>query len=190
MASSRRLTLEQFLARPETKPGREYVCGEVWIKPMGTRAHKAVQHLLSIAFGLFLRQHPIGEAGPEWRFIFGPPGKERAWLPDFAFVISARVADDDYNSPHRGPPDLAVEVLSPRDRAGRVTEKVVSYLQHGVRLVWLIDPRQRTLRVFAPGQDTRTLHEDDILDGGDVLPGFSVRVADVLPPAPATGPRR
>lgn len=149
-----------------------------------------VQHLLSLVFGLFLRDHPIGEAGPEWRFIFGPPGAERAWLPDFAFVTAARVAGDDYNSPHRGPPDLAVEVLSPRDRPGRVTEKIVSYLQHGVRQVWLIDPRQRTIKVFEPGRDPRTLHEDDTLDGGNVLPGFSMRVGSVLPPAPATSPRQ
>lgn len=182
MAAIKRLTLAQFLALPEQK-GLEYVCGEVWEKPMGTRAHKAVQHLLSIVIGLFLRLNPIGEAGPEWRCIFGPPGRERAWLPDFAFIAAERVAADDPDGPHWGPPDLAVEVLSPGDRPGRVTEKIVSYLEYGVRLVWLIDTRQRTITVFAPGQEPRTLVEDEALEAGGILPGFSVRVAEVLPPA-------
>jgi Uma2 family endonuclease len=181
MAAEPRLTLAQFLALPDTK-GLEYVCGEIWEKPMGTRAHSMVQHLLSVAFFLFLRDHPIGEAGPEWSCVFGPPGRRRGWLPDFAFIAKERVAADPLDAPHEGPPDLAVEVLSPDDRPGRVSEKIAFYLTYGVRLVWLVDTRERTVRVFAPGQEPLTLAEADTLDGGDVLPDFAVRVSEILPP--------
>ncbi len=103
-------------------------------------------------------------------------------MPDFAFIANERAANDRMDAPHDGPPDLAVEVLSPDDRPGRVLGKVTFYLAHGVRLVWVIDPICRTATVFAPDTTPRTLTEDDTLDGGEILPGFSVRLAEVLPP--------
>ena len=182
MAIKQKLTLEQFLALPETKPGCEYIDGEVAQKTMPTTAHIVIQRLLSFVFTLFLRDHPLGEAGPEWRCIFGPPGAEQARLPDFAFVSWAHLSGDAWNGPHRGPPDLAVEVLSPDDRPGAVAAKIVFYLLHGVRLVWLIDPDERTVQVFTADGESRVLHDEDTLDGGNVLPGFAVHVRDILPP--------
>jgi hypothetical protein len=82
-----------------------------------------------------------------------------------------------------GPPDLAVEGLSPGDRPGSVADKILYYLLNGVRLVWLIDPDRRIMQVFTPDCVMRDLTEDDTLDGGDVLPGFAVAVRDILPPA-------
>ena len=182
MATAEKLTLEQFLALPETKPGCEYLDGEVVQKRMPSTAHIVIQRLLSFVFTVFLRDHPLGEAGPEWRCVFGPPGAERARLPDFAFVATAHLGADTWSGPHWGPPDLAVEVLSPSDRPGDVAEKIVFYLTHGVALVWLIDPEERTVRVFAPSGESRLLGEDDTLDGGAVLPGFSPPVRAILPP--------
>lgn len=182
MATTQKLTLEEFLALPETKPGSEYIDGEVVQKPMPSMAHGFIQYLLSLVIGTFLRDHPLGIVGTEWRCIFGPPGAERARLPDFAFVASAHLGADSWNGPHWGPPDLAVEILSPDDRPGEVTEKIVFYLANGVQLVWLIDPVDRTVRVFSPGEETRRLREDDSLDGGPVLPGFTTTVRDILPP--------
>ena len=182
MATTQKLTLDQFLALPETKPGSEYIDGKVVQKPMPSTAHIFVQHLLSLVLGTFLRDHPLGIAGPEWRCVFGPPGAERARLPDFAFVAWAHLGADAWDGPHWGPPDLAVEVLSPDDRPGDVAEKIVFYLLNGVRLVWLIDPGQRTVQVFTSSGGSRLLHDEDILDGGEVFPGFAISVRDILPP--------
>jgi Uma2 family endonuclease len=77
-------------------------------------------------------------------------------------------------------PDLAVEVLSPSDRMVDAMSKVTMYLQAGVRLVWLVDPAERTVTVFRPDAALKLLGEGDALDGGDVLPGFSVPVADIF----------
>jgi Uma2 family endonuclease len=82
----------------------------------------------------------------------------------------------------QGPPDLAVEILSPDDRMIKVMAKVEFYLANGVRLVWVINPEARTVIVMSSPTESRTLHEDDVLDGGDVIPGFSVPVRDILPP--------
>lgn len=62
MTTTERLTLEQFLALPETKPGTEFIAGEACQKTMPTTAHIVIQRLLSFVFTLFLREHPIGEA--------------------------------------------------------------------------------------------------------------------------------
>lgn len=182
MATPMKPTLEEFLALEETKPASEYVDGEVVQKPMPSGWHSVVQGLLSFVFTLYLRSHPIGIAGPEARCIFGPPGRERAYVPDFIFVSATGAPGMLTNGPVRGAPDLAVEVLSPDDRMVRVRQKVRFYLENGVRLVWVIDPEDRTVTVMSSPSASRTLFEDETLDGGGVLPGFSVPVREVLPP--------
>ena len=82
-----------------------------------------------------------------------------------------------------GPPDLAVEVLSPSDRYVDVIAKVRDYLAAGTPLVWAIDPIGRSAAVFRQGGSALLLDENDALDGGEVLPGFSVMLHDVLPPS-------
>lgn len=74
-------------------------------------------------------------------------------------------------------PDLVVEVLSPSDRRSRVAWKIEQYLAAGVRLVWFVDPRRRTVTVYAPNRDPALYGEGDELDGADVLPGFRLPVA-------------
>ena len=71
-------------------------------------------------------------------------------------------------------------LLSPSDRMVDAMSKVTMYLQAGVPLVWLIDPSARTVTVFRPDAALKLLGEDDILDGNDVLPGFSVPVAEIF----------
>ncbi|MFN8558750.1 MAG: Uma2 family endonuclease [Dehalococcoidia bacterium] len=74
MATGTKLTLEEFLALPETKPGCELVDGQVVQKPMPDTDHAVIQRLLSFVFTVFLQGRPIADGGPEWRCIFGPPG--------------------------------------------------------------------------------------------------------------------
>jgi Uma2 family endonuclease len=76
-------------------------------------------------------------------------------------------------------PDLAVEVLSPSDRRGKVLKKVGEYLDAGARLVWVIDPVRRTAVVYRPEGEPTILGADGVLDGEDVLPGFALPLADV-----------
>ena len=173
------LTLEQFLALPETKPYREYVDGEVIRKAMGDIPHSAIQTLLSFVFTLYLRQYPGGFAGSELRCIFGPAGRERAYVPDAVFIRAGRLRIR--RGPFRAAPDLAVEILSPDDRKSRVQKKIRFYRENGVELVWLIDPAKRIVTVYDASDET-TLSEMDTLTGGTVMPGFAVPVSEILPP--------
>jgi Uma2 family endonuclease len=77
-------------------------------------------------------------------------------------------------------PDLAVEVLSESNTAAEMARKREEYFAAGVRLVWLVDPRSRTVTVHdAEGRST-TLDETATLDGGAVLPGFAMPLRDLF----------
>jgi Uma2 family endonuclease len=97
--------------------------------------------------------------------------------PDAAFVAKARVPSSGVPEAFWPfAPDLAVEVVSPRDRAGEIEEKIAEYLAAGTRVVWLIHPRTRTVLVHRSPTEVEALGEGDDLAGGDVLPGFSCPV--------------
>ena len=99
--------------------------------------------------------------------------------PDIAFVRASRPS-----GPRRGyypgAPDLAVEVLSPDDRPGYVREKVAEWLQAGALAVWVVDPRDRTVTVHEPDRAPSVFAEAEVLNGGDLLPGFELAVRDVF----------
>jgi Uma2 family endonuclease len=80
----------------------------------------------------------------------------------------------------RGAPDLAVEINSPSNTASDTLQKVSDYLDAGVRLVWVVDPPTATVTVYRSRQDIELLPRDSTLDGGVVLPGLRLTVADLL----------
>lgn len=77
-------------------------------------------------------------------------------------------------------PALVVEVINPSERAADVNEKVADYLHGGARLVWTLYPRTRTIHVYSSDGSVRIVPPDGILDGGDVLPGFTVPVVSLF----------
>jgi len=79
-----------------------------------------------------------------------------------------------------GAPDLAVEVISPNDLYTEVDEKVAEWLEYGTRLVFVVNPRRRTVAVHRPGQPVRILSENDLLDGEDVVPGWTLPTRDLF----------
>ena len=108
------------------------------------------------------------------------PGLVR--LPDIAFTNWDRLPGGRYpTAPVPAlAPNLAVEVLSRSNRSGEMALKRRDYFASGVQLVWEIDPESRTIRVFTSPANARTLTVADVLDGGTVLPGFTVPVGQVF----------
>jgi len=101
--------------------------------------------------------------------------------PDIAFVRRERVQDTGRLSGYvSGAPDLAVEVLSPSDRTIKVEEKIAAWLEAGARMVWVASSKLRTVTVYRSLTDITVLTEQDMLDGGDVVPGFRIAVADIF----------
>jgi Uma2 family endonuclease len=98
--------------------------------------------------------------------------------PDVSFVSAKRVDRTDKHY-YDGPPDLAIEVLSPSDRKGYVERKLAVYLETGTKSIWLVDPRRRTVEVVSSLDNRRMLHEDDELVD-DTVPGFRVKVSEIF----------
>lgn len=96
--------------------------------------------------------------------------------PDIAFVRAARLPRDPVGFFH-GPPDLAVEIVSPSNRAADIQAKVLEYLEAGTRLVWVVYPETRTVVVHESTGSARVIDEDDVLTGDDVIPGLEILVA-------------
>lgn len=115
---------------------------------------------------------------PSTGFRF-PSGNVRC--PDTTFVsvgrLGGRPLTDDFCD---FLPDIAVEVLSPSDLPRLVLDRIGEYLQAGVPLVWVIDPEAERAAVHRSLTDVRQVDLDGTLDGGDVLPGFAVRLRELL----------
>lgn len=107
--------------------------------------------------------------------------------PDIGFIVAERIADNEI--PKRyfdGAPDLAVEIVSPHDSAAGVQEKVQSWLTHGTRLVWVVEPRTQTVSIYRPDGSAQVLQRDAELDGEDVLPGFGFQLERLFRTAKST----
>ena len=129
---------------------------------------------------VFLERNDLGFAAGEAGMLRLVAGLVRA--PDVSFVNWNRVVGRRVPRqpvPHLSP-NLAVEVLSRSNTRREMDRKLDDYFASGVELVWYVDPESRTVRVFAARDAVATLGAGDTLDGGGVLPGFAVAVADLL----------
>ena len=145
--------------------------------------HGAVIGLLHGWLFDHVKRHRLGIVlGAETGFILSrDPDTVRG--PDVGFVSRERI--ERIGIPQQffpEAPDLAVEVLSPRDRVSEVEAKTEDWLNGGTRLLWIVSPRRRTITVHRSLTDIVVLTEDDTLDGGDVIPGFTCRVGDLFQP--------
>ena len=157
----------------------ELIDGVLVEKAMGLR-ESFVARRLSQRIGAFVDAHRLGEVSVPDGTVRLYPGRVR--IPDVAFFAAAKLADPsvlDDPIPELVP-DLAVEVLSKTNTRGEMFAKRKDYFFAGVRLVWIVDPKARTVDVFTGVDAVEHLTAADTLTGGDVLPGFAAPVADVF----------
>ncbi|MCC6124412.1 MAG: Uma2 family endonuclease [Pirellulales bacterium] len=128
----------------------------------------------------FVESRSLGEiTGAETGFyIERNPDTVRA--PDVGFIRADRLPTKKLSGFFDGPPDLAVEILSPSDRASEVIAKVQEWLHAGCKAVWIVDPETETITVHESKNRIFELSKGDTLSGGDVLPGFGVLVRDIF----------
>lgn len=100
--------------------------------------------------------------------------------PDIAFYSHERIPETGYGSGFWGPPDLAIEIVSPSNRGTALREKLADYFAAGVRVVWVVDPRARTVTIHETAGRSRTLRDSETLAGEDVLPGFRLPLASIF----------
>jgi Uma2 family endonuclease len=101
--------------------------------------------------------------------------------PDVAFVSKDRVPVEGGTTRFfPGVPDLAVETMSPYDTVSEIDEKAHEWLNAGTRLVWVVNPREKTATVYRPNITATILTVSESLNGGDVIPGFEMPIADLF----------
>ena len=164
----------------------EVVHGDIIeVPPMGFYAVE-IANLLNAALIRYYAGNDIGRVRHEMLFQIPLPGDaSRNRRPDVAVVLFDRWPKNKPLSLTGNAidvvPNIAVEVISPTDLAEAVTVKAMEYLDGGVQLVWQIYPEARILFAHRPGGETRRVRADEDITADDILPGFRVRLADLLP---------
>ncbi len=201
--AAKRMTAEEFYEwgnRPENENKcLELVRGEVIELPVPTKPHGFVSAQVVTALGLYTMERGVGYVTSNDAGVILKRDPDTVRGPDVAWYDDATVYDELHPKYGETPPRVAVEVLSPEDRAGKVLRKITEYLNAGVPLVWVLDHEDRTVTIHRPKQTPVVLRDDAELTGDDVLPGFrwpisrffrlsGQKEASPSPPPPASPP--
>ena len=176
------VTAEDFFALPAPADGskQELVRGEVVAMPSPGLEHGEVQGNVYFAIKSFLKSNPIGRAVVESGAVT-ERGPDTVRGPDVSFYSVARLPlGQRVQKYHTEVPDLCVEVASPSNTLRKLKDKAKEYLFAGVRAVWIVDPEDRTVTIITEPLESRVLEAGATLDGGDVLPGFNCKVAELF----------
>jgi Uma2 family endonuclease len=179
------LTADDLLSVPDPDLPHELLRGVLRRVMPASGAHGLVVGRVLLALGVHVQAQDLGELFSEATGFLLARNPDTVLCPDVSFVVRERLAAAVLERPFPElAPDLAVEVLSPSDRAAAVRAKVGEYLAAGVRAVWVLDPATRTVRVHHRGGRELLLSEQDVLDGGNVVPGFRCSVAPLFAALP------
>jgi Uma2 family endonuclease len=173
------MTADDLWRLPNDGMRHELVRGELTVMTPAAGRHGDVAMRVAFALMAHAQAQKLGKVlAAETGFLIARnPDTVRA--PDAAFIAKNHVPPGGLPEgfvPFA--PDIAVEVLSPSDALVEVEEKVDQWIEAGAALVWVVNPRRRTVTVHRKGRDPRVLRENDVLDGEDVCPGFSSPVAE------------
>jgi Uma2 family endonuclease len=175
------MTAGELMRLPRDGMRHELVRGALRTMPPGSWGHGRDSSKLDRSLGNHVEAYGLGEVATNEPGFLLTTNPDTVRAPDVAFVRRERL---DQADPERGyypgPPDLAVEVISPNDLYTDVDEKVAEWLEYGTRLVLVVNPRRKSVAVHRPGRDVRMLGVEDMLDGEDVVPGWSLAVRDLF----------
>jgi Uma2 family endonuclease len=175
MATGTLISLEEFARLPDEPGKQELSDGEVVIVPPVKFIHNKLSRRLFRALDAWVSKAGAGEVWFEAGFQLGPRTVRQ---PDIAVLLSGRSAPDD--AWVQGAPDIAIEVLSPGNSAEDIELKVSQYLAAGAKLVGIVSPKARQVRVCRADGTQALLREPQSLTGEPVLPGFILPLADLF----------
>jgi Uma2 family endonuclease len=153
----------------------ELIDGEI-VEKMPTENHGELAAWIATLLMNFVRPRKLGRVGVEVRHQM-PTDRENSRLPDVSFISGKRASVKQGVVPQM--PDLAIEIKSPDDKLKDLKDKAQYYLLNGTLMVWIMDYVKRLVIVLTP-DDEDILTENEMLEGGDVLPGFKVLVKDIF----------
>ena len=145
--------------------------------------HGEILSLVHASIVVYVRENRLGRvAVGDTGFVLErrEDGKDTVRGLDLAFVSKERASKHLSTGWTTIAPDLAVEIISPSNKASDIAKKIRQLLQAGTLLVWIVYPDLRSITIHT-ADGAKTLTENDTLTGGDILPGFEVRVSDIFP---------
>ena len=175
MATTKLWTIEELERLPDDSFRYAVIRGELFRMPPPMGRHGVVTNNAGRLIGNFVEDHGLGLVYNQSGFILARH-PDILLEPDVAFVQRAHVTAD-ADAYLAVAPDLVVEVVSPSQTGPSIEEKTALYLAAGVRLIWVVDPARRSVRVQRADGSEAILSEQDVIDGEDVLPGFRLPVA-------------
>jgi Uma2 family endonuclease len=180
MAVTEHLISAEELSRMPNPGMCELVRGEIMMMSPAGSLHGKISARLGALLYRFVEEKKLGTVfGAETGFhITRNPDSVRA--PDVAFIRADRLPENLPEGFFDGPPDLAVEVLSPNDRASEVQSKIRDWLAAGCLAVWVVDPGTKSMTVYKNDGDITALDIDDVLTDAQLLPGFHAAIKDIF----------
>ena len=173
------MTADDLAALPDDERG-ELIDGVYHPTAPRQRPEGRLVARLSLRVGSWVEERGLGETGLRCDFLLRRD-PDAVLAPDvYALLGDRAVLCDDAPGFTELAPDLAVEVVSSGDTASEMLRKTAIYLDAGVRMLWIVDPESRLVVVHTANGISRTIGIEDILDGGDVLPGFTLALADLF----------
>lgn len=183
-AVGRRYTVDELAGLREDGWAYELVEGRLVRMPPPKPDHGYLESEIGGELRAFAKANNLGRVfAGDAGFDLTVPGDPGSTVlgADISFVRAERLATISKNAYIPGAPDLAVEIASPSQFRPELGAKAWLWLRRGARLVWVVWPERKELDVWTPGQETpRTLHLGDTVEGGDVLPGFTLSLADLF----------
>ena len=175
------MTAEELMQLPRGYYRAELINGELRKMPLPGFPHGRIEMRLAAPLAQFVWDHELGEV------CCGDTGFQLTWNPDtvfgpdVGFISKERLEElSKIEGYWQGPPDLAVEVLSPGDRPGKVNTKISQWFSFGTKQVWIVDPKHCTVTVYRSPSDITTFSEREYLEADDILPGFRISLERIF----------
>ena len=179
------MTAEELMQLSRDGFRYELINGELEKMPSPGPPHGRIAFRLGLFLGQFIWDHELGEGfGNDTGFKL-TTNPDTVLAPDFAFVTNETYREGSKTEGYwPGPPDLAVEVLSPSDRPGKVRQKKSRWFSFGLKQLWVVDPKYTTITIYRSESDTTTFSGSDFLEAPDLFPGLRMSLDKIFGPAP------
>jgi Uma2 family endonuclease len=168
------MTAEELMQLNDDGFRHELINGELITMPLPGTPHGRITARLSGRLEDFVWEHDLGEVYAESGFKL-TANPDTVLGPDITFVSKHRLQEaGEVKGYWPGPPDLAVEVLSPSDRPSMVKTRISRLFAYGVKQLWIVNPKDHTVTIYRSFSDSQTFSGSDHLEADDILPGFRI----------------